>query len=421
MYTLVLMTAMTTAPEAPQFNGYFHDLFCGCCGSSQSGSYSGNTVPTYSCYGGCSGSTYSAPGGCCSGTAYLTSCNGCNGCNGESAWQRVRRWFEGLGCCGGCHGCCGGCCGGYGSGYGCSGASPYGYFGSGVPAYPYPSYPGMGGVPSYPTPAIPYASPETAPVLSPQNTGFRPNNYTPGFSPVSNGNPGARAVVLIKLPADARLYADNKALALQGTERRFVTPELPGGQDYVYRFRVEYDRNGETLSATRKVAVRSGAMISVEFADLTAARTAPEKNAGGGTGPSVATTSAPSANTVANPAPAATPSVSPGSAAPGVTMGLIAANPNPAPVTTPAPAVVMGRATIKVTLPPGAILYVDDQKNLSADSIRQFSTPPLPAGKEYVYVMKAELIRNGRAESVTQKVPFHAGERVEVDFTAGLK
>ena len=73
-------------------------------------------------------------------------------------------------------------------------------------------------------------------------------------------------------------------------------------------------------------------------------------------------------------------------------------------------------ATITVKLPPGATLYVDDRKSPSTDPIRQFSTPPLPAGRDFSYLMKAEIVRNGQTETFTQKVPFRAGERVEVDF-----
>jgi uncharacterized protein (TIGR03000 family) len=75
------------------------------------------------------------------------------------------------------------------------------------------------------------------------------------------------------------------------------------------------------------------------------------------------------------------------------------------------------RAVIRVKLPPGATLYVDDQRSPSTELIRQFSTPPIPAGKEFAYLMKAEVFRNGQIETFTQKVPFRAGERVDVDFT----
>ena len=42
----------------------------------------------------------------------------------------------------------------------------------------------------------------------------------------------------------------------------------------------------------------------------------------------------------------------------------------------------------------------------------------LPAGREYAYLIKAEVVRDGRPETFTQKVPFRAGERVVVDFTS---
>jgi uncharacterized protein (TIGR03000 family) len=75
------------------------------------------------------------------------------------------------------------------------------------------------------------------------------------------------------------------------------------------------------------------------------------------------------------------------------------------------------RATITVRLPAGATLYVDERKSSSTEAVRSFSTPPLPAGKEFAYLMKAEVLRDGRPEALIQKVPFRAGERITVDFT----
>ena len=82
--------------------------------------------------------------------------------------------------------------------------------------------------------------------------------------------------MIVKLPADARLFADARPLSLTGAERKFVSPELPSGPEFTYRFRIEYERDGETMSVTKKVPVRAGGTVTIEFADLTA-KTAPER------------------------------------------------------------------------------------------------------------------------------------------------
>ena len=94
-----------------------------------------------------------------------------------------------------------------------------------------------------------------------------------------------------------------------------------------------------------------------------------------------------------------------------------------APVMVPTPAPVQSvqqsqPASITVKLPQGATLYVDDRKNPSTESVRKFTTPPLPAGREFGYLLKVEVTRNGMPETLTQKVAFRAGEQVTVDMTS---
>ncbi len=440
MYSLVLLTAMTASSDTPNANGLFSNMFSGgnsCSGSSCSGNCYGNYAPRYSCYGGgCSGSSSASNcngctgcSGCSGSTSASNNCNGCNGCSGSGFGSRVRKWFD-RGNCNGCSGSCNGCTGsGYGcngSGYGCSGtvgyscfgASAYSCFGGPAVAYtpvfngglscqggmawpaPPPVFESAPGMPGMTPPGmIPYAPPETAPGFNPQNTGFRPSNGDNAL--VSNGTTG-RATVVVRLPIDARLFADAKSLSLTGAERKFVSPELPSGQEFIYRFRVEYERDGETLSVTKKVAVRAGVMLNIEFTDLTAKGTpekvTPEKSPGGNTAVAATPTSNPGHGT-ATP-PVATPASVP-------TAG-------PASVEQPG---VGDRATITVKLPAGATLFVDDRKSPSSEPVRRFNTPPLPAGRDYAYLMRAEIVRNGQTETFTQRVPFRAGERVDVDFS----
>jgi uncharacterized protein (TIGR03000 family) len=336
--------------------------------------------------------------------------------------DRVRRWFErdsAYGCCGGrSYGCFGAsyACSGYscaGSAYSCFGGPAISYtpvFNGGLACQgglpysaPPPIFEPHHAVPGVaPPPGVgPFAVPEVAPPMTPPGTiGLQ----QAGHNALASNGPTARATVIVKLPADARLSVDGRTMNLTGAERKFVTPELPVGQEFVYRFKVEYDRDGETLSVTKRVPVRAGGTVTVEFADLTAAKPAQSDKTSG-----TPTSTAPPA--VVPPVTPATPE-KPGVNTPG--------SPNtdsPAPG-SPVPLPGGDRATITVKLPPGATLYVDDRKSPSKEPVRQFSTPPLPAGREFAYLLKAEIVRNGHPETLTQKVPFRAGERVVVDFTS---
>ena len=412
MYSLVLMTAMSTTPNAPEFNGYFRDLFFGNCSGC-----SGYTAPRYSCSGSCTGSYYPAN---CSGSNYPANCsgsyyNGCNGCNGDTFLNRVRRWFERGNCCGsgsgygmGCSGSAAYSCFGSSAAYSCFGGPAVSYtpvfnggqscYGGPIPYAPPPAFDSFPGTTS-PPPTIPYSPPEAAPGTN-LNTGLKPAGFT-GSALVSNGGATpARATVIVRLPADARLFADSRQLALTGAERKFVTPELPTGQNFTYRFRVEYERDGESVSVTKRVPVQAGGLVTVEFTDLTAKAEVPKEMPQRPTLNNASVAVTPTANSSDKPVqkaehPSTTPAVTPTS---------------PARTAT-------DRATITVKLPAGATLYVDDRKSPSHELVRSFSTPPIPTGRDFAYLMKAEIHRNGQVETFTQKVPFRAGERVEVDFT----
>lgn len=426
MYSMVLMSALATAPTTPDFNGYFRDLLfgdtpgcSGCCG--------GGAV-RYNCYGGCSGSA-AYQSGCCGG--------------GLFSGERIRSFFDRLGgdgCCGGGYsaraaGCCGGtmaytcsgCCGGSVA-YACFGGTPVSYtpvFNGGLSCYggpapsapapvfdPYPSYPAPS-IPGGPAPSIPYADPSPAPpAVVPERSGLRPAGFNgPATTMVGAGaGPGGRATVVVRLPADAKLYADGAPLRMTGGERKFSTPDLPGGMEYTYRFTAEYERNGEIVSVTRKVAVRAGGSAAVEFADLTATKAAPGSVdvAPAKTGEAVA--AAPVSNPNPGPAPATVAAGEPKTLAPAVTP--------PAAVTPTVPATTTARATITVKLPADATLSVDDRKSPAGGPVRQFSTPAIPTGREFSYLIKAEVVRNGQPEQLIQKVGFQAGEQVVVDFTS---
>ncbi|GIW84230.1 MAG: hypothetical protein KatS3mg106_743 [Gemmataceae bacterium] len=486
MYSLVLMSAWATLPDTPSFHGFFRDLWArwstaGCQGMS--------TAPQYGCEGGCRGRVFA---GGCSGAALSAGCYGasypagCNGCQGEGLLARLRRFFDRGSCQGAsysaaCYGC-------YGSfSYGCQGAAyPTGCYGSaalacyGSPSYQYtpmfnggtscqgglvplappPQFDTPGGsapLPSVPPPTIPYAPPEAAP---PPGSARRTPATSPSAElpavPTATGTPGQRGTVIVRLPADARLFAENRQLRQTGAERTFVTPPLPPEREYTYRFRVEYDRHGETVSISRQVKVRPGETVQVTFTDLTARNasgsearslerlagspTAQDKPKSPASTPSEGTTAAPTSGEKEPPAhssPPTSPQSDPSSqqqrSAPEPRKGASSPTDTPASSTTahfgqPAafsqPATSLSgnlttaSTTLIVKLPPGATLFVNDQPlPFSPHTVRRFRTPPLPVGQEYAYLLRVEYVRNGQRESLTQKVPFRPGEQIELDLT----
>jgi uncharacterized protein (TIGR03000 family) len=89
--------------------------------------------------------------------------------------------------------------------------------------------------------------------------------FDPGT--ISNND---RATVIVHLPAKARLSVDGKPTQSTSEVRRFYTPPLEASQNYHYVFKAQMDRNGETVTTTKRVDVQPGKTeeIYLKFADL---------------------------------------------------------------------------------------------------------------------------------------------------------
>ena len=267
MYSIVMLAAMTAAPETPQFCGLFGGL-----GHRQS----------YSC-GGCTGYSSCTGYGCGGGYSQQTWGGGCCGGGGlfHGGLLHHRGYSSCNGCCGGVYtGCCGG--GGYAAhsiptyyyqGGGCTGCTGYVPYSTGY-AVPYT----VGGV-NMPAGAEYYPGVTTSPVVpavpvvpaSPL-VPVKPIAPTATEIPEAIGSvPATRAQVLVNLPADAKLYADGRPTALTGASRNFLTPELTSGRDFQYTLQIEYTVDGKTESVAKQVVVRAGHRTTV---DLSAAQVA---------------------------------------------------------------------------------------------------------------------------------------------------
>lgn len=188
--------------------------------------------------------------GCCGGGTWIghSGCVGCGhgvshyGCAGGigcyGGWHAIN--WQGLGSnyeCWGGHGC-----------YGCSG------------------YMGCGGYAS----TVPTPDPEVIP----------PPRASATTSKANINRTNDRARLTIQVPAQARITIDNRPVTVSAEKRTFTTPPLERGQAYYYEVRAELQRDGRTVSETKKVVVRAGeakvvAFDRLETADVATAEVTP--------------------------------------------------------------------------------------------------------------------------------------------------
>jgi uncharacterized protein (TIGR03000 family) len=79
----------------------------------------------------------------------------------------------------------------------------------------------------------------------------------------ADGDNIARVMVIV--PADAEVSFDGTRTTLTGTERTFKTPPLEKGSNYYYSVRARWTQDGRPVEQTRKVMVKAGAKVRVDF------------------------------------------------------------------------------------------------------------------------------------------------------------
>jgi uncharacterized protein (TIGR03000 family) len=71
--------------------------------------------------------------------------------------------------------------------------------------------------------------------------------------------------VVVRLPAAAQLEIDGVRTRQTGEVRRFVSPPLPAGQNFTYVFKATWKDGDRDVVQEKKVEVRGGTEISVQF------------------------------------------------------------------------------------------------------------------------------------------------------------
>lgn len=72
---------------------------------------------------------------------------------------------------------------------------------------------------------------------------------------------------------------------------------------------------------------------------------------------------------------------------------------------------------VAITLPADAKLTFNGTPATGTGSVRTFNTPPLTPGQDYTYTLTAEVIVNGKPQTVSEKVTVRAGEETKVNLT----
>jgi len=159
--------------------------------------------------------------------------------------------------------------------------------------------------------------------------------------------------VQLEVPADAVVFVNGKPISASSP---FLTPPLEGGKDYVFNFEVTIVRDGKNLTRIKRVPLRAGATVRLSYEKMDAGDrwTQAEK-----AGPS---------------------------------------------------------AYLTIRLPADARLKVDDVDCPLTSATRAFATPSLVPGREYYYVLEAQVVREGRPITQTRRVTFRPGERITVSF-----
>lgn len=184
-------------------------------------------------------------------------CHGCCGCRGGWGWgygccgcMGGWGWCGGYGCAG-CYGGCYGCMGCYGGCMGCWGGYGGWGYGAGV-GYPGTIY-GGGMMPGATGPAAPAG----------EGLPMPPEGKSKKETMLST-----KAKLVVELPANAKLYIDEKPMNNASGVRSFNTPELEPGQAYYYMVRVETVRDGKPVSESRRVIVRAGQVARADFKEM---------------------------------------------------------------------------------------------------------------------------------------------------------
>lgn len=82
----------------------------------------------------------------------------------------------------------------------------------------------------------------------------------PTYGPLRND-----ALLSVKVPTDAKVFVNDHATRSTGADREYISRNLKGGAQYNYAVRVEFIRNGQTVSENKTVQLTAGQSANLDF------------------------------------------------------------------------------------------------------------------------------------------------------------
>ncbi len=103
---------------------------------------------------------------------------------------------------------------------------------------------------------------------------MKPADREPVAPPKTKESSAAKgAKLIVDLPADAKLFIDDRPIKTTSQHPIFATPNLENGKTYYYEVRVEVVRDGQVATDTKRVIFHAGDEVRESFANLAPATT----------------------------------------------------------------------------------------------------------------------------------------------------
>lgn len=100
-------------------------------------------------------------------------------------------------------------------------------------------------------------------ITSPQTqTQVRQSNYMPEGTDSTRTAP---VYLDVRVPANAEVMVETEKTTQTGSRRSFISPPITPGRSYVYDIKAKWMENGKEVVLTRKVDVRAGQQVVVDF------------------------------------------------------------------------------------------------------------------------------------------------------------